>query len=164
MEITNKISIQYVQFKGWINRIASLYSSKKALKMILIAFMIIYWITESNCSTWPSSGSNSNAITSEQCSFTGYTITYAYSVASGQVTNSLYYLYDIYLSPSTNWAIRKVNQDESLAWMAAISLNPIEKSLTVDILEQYVYVASYTSQLDVVRLLSTTGAIIDAQH
>ena len=57
-----------------------------------------------------------------------------------------------------------MNQDESLAWMAAISLNPIEKSLTVDILEQYVYVASYTSQLDVVRLLSTTGAIIDAQH
>ena len=69
--------------------------------------MVIYWITESNCSTWPSSSSNSNAITSEQCtlikihtnySFTGYTITYAYSVASGQVTNSLYYLYSIQMT------------------------------------------------------------------
>ena len=48
--------------------------------------------------------------------------------------------------------------------MAALSLLPILKSLSVDALEQYVYVASTTSTLDVVRLRADTGAIVDAQR
>ena len=77
-------------------------------------------------------------------------------------------IYIIKYSPSVytpnNWAIRKTNPDDSLAWMAALSLKPIEKSLSVDILEQIVYVASYTIPLDVVRLGAGTGTIVDAQR
>ena len=47
--------------------------------------------------------------------------------------------------------------------MAALLINPIVKSLTVDTLEQYVYVASRTNPLDVVRLGAGTGSIVDAQ-
>ena len=63
-----------------------------------------------------------------------------------------------------NWAIRKTNPDGSLAWVAALSLDPIIKSLSIDTLEQYVYVGSRTNPLDVVRLGAGTGAIVDAQR
>ena len=65
--------------------------------------------------------------------------------------------------PGNNWAIRKVKPDGSLAWMAALSFNPLVKSLTVDALEQYVYVARFSSALDVVRFGAGSGAIVDAQ-
>ena len=48
--------------------------------------------------------------------------------------------------------------------MAALSFEPIMKSLSVDPLEQYVYVAGRTSPLDVVRLGTGTGSIVDAQR
>ena len=48
--------------------------------------------------------------------------------------------------------------------MAAISFFPIQKSLSVDTLEQYVYAASLSNPLDVVRLAAGTGAIVDAQR
>ena len=60
--------------------------------------------------------------------------------------------------------IRKLNSDGTLAWIAALSFNPIMKILSVDTLEQHVYVASRTSTLDVVRLGAGTGAIVDAQR
>ena len=47
--------------------------------------------------------------------------------------------------------------------MAALSFPPIVQSLSVDSSEQYVYVASITNPLDVVRLGAGTGAIVDAQ-
>ena len=47
--------------------------------------------------------------------------------------------------------------------MAALSLFPILKSLSVDALEQNVYVAGYTNPLNVVRLGAGTGSIVDAQ-
>ena len=48
--------------------------------------------------------------------------------------------------------------------MAALSFSPIMKSLSVDTLEQYVYVAGLASILDVVRLGAVSGAIVDAQR
>ena len=48
--------------------------------------------------------------------------------------------------------------------MAAFYLKPILKSLSVDTLEQYVYVASNANPLDVVRLGAGTGTIVDAQR
>ena len=67
-------------------------------------------------------------------------------------------------TPGDKWVIRKTNPDGSLAWMAAFSFLPILKSLYVDILEQHVYVAGYTNPLDVVRLGSGSGSIVDAQR
>ena len=62
------------------------------------------------------------------------------------------------------WAIRKINQDGSLAWMAAFAFQSIQKSIVVDDSENYVYIGVYTNPLDVLRISSTTGALIDAQR
>ena len=49
--------------------------------------------------------------------------------------------------------------------MAALSFQPPVKGLSVDTLEQHVYVAAYsTNPLDIVRLGTGTGAIVDAQR
>ena len=48
--------------------------------------------------------------------------------------------------------------------MAALSFNPIVKSLSVDASEQYVYVGRNANPLDVVRLGAGTGAIVGAQR
>ena len=144
-------------------RVFRLPPPKKTWKMILWAVMllIVCLITTSQWSTCPSSSSASNAITTEQCSFSGFTNTYTYKVALGPVSASLYYLY--YISTPNRWVIRKVKPDGSLAWMAALLFNPLIKSLSVDALEQYVYAARFSSPLDVVRFGADTGAIVDAQ-
>ena len=89
------------------NRFVSLFSSKNSKTTILITLILICWIPQCYWSICPSSTSISSVITSEQCTtiyklkitiirtFTGYTNTYAYSIASGPVSNSLYYLYYI---------------------------------------------------------------------
>ena len=141
-----------------------LLSSKKTCKITKCAIivLILCLISTIRWSTCPSSSSTSNTITSEQCSFSGYIVTNTRNVVSGPVSASLYYLYSI--STPSNWAIRKTNADGSLAWMSALSLWPIIKSLSVDTLEQHVYVASSNNPLDVVRLGTGTGSIVDAQR
>ena len=144
-----KITFQFISNK----------SQKTNMLVVLMLACIIpfcYW------STCPSFTSNSYTITSEECSFTGSSTTSAYKVVFGPVSHSLYYLY--YLGTPNSWAIRKINQDGSLAWMAALSFNPIIKSLIFDSSEQYVYVASFTNPVDVVRLSSSTGSIIDQRR
>ena len=47
--------------------------------------------------------------------------------------------------------------------MAALSSRPLLKSLTIDTLEQYVYVGSYANPLDVIRLGTGIGSIVDAK-
>ena len=142
-----------------------LLPSIKTWKMIKWAVMllILCLITKIHWSTCPSSSSTSNTITTEQGSFAGYTSAQTCNVVLGPVSDSLYYQHGIYTSVN-KWAIRKTNPDGSLAWIAALSLPSIMKSLSVDTLEQYVYVASHTNPLDVVRLGAGTGAIVDAQR
>ena len=48
--------------------------------------------------------------------------------------------------------------------MASLLFWSLEKSLSVDTLEQIVYVGGATNPLDVVRLGTGTGAIVDAQR
>ena len=89
-------------------------------------------------------------------------ITSTYSAISGPVSKSMYYMY--LLNPP-GLAIRKVNPDDSLAWMAAINMFwPTQKSLNIDSNEQYVYACHYRNPLDVVRFGSSTGSIVDAQR
>ena len=67
-------------------------------------------------------------------------------------------------TPDKNSSVRKVNSDNSLAWMTAIDLfSPVMKSLSVDNREQYVYFASFETSLKVWRLSTNTGAIADTQ-
>ena len=81
-------------------------------------------------------------------------------------TQSIYIVIKYFLSvlTPTNWVIRKTKPDGSLEWMAALSFGPIMKSLSVDALEQHVYVASSTNPLNVVRFGAGTGSILDAQR
>ena len=142
-----------------------LLHSKKTQRITKEAVMllILWLITTSQWSICPSSISASNTIASEQCSFTGFIFTATYNAVLGPVSGSLYYLNAIY-DTSNHWAIRKVNPDGSLAWMASFSFPPILKSLSVDTSEQHVYVGNNNNPLDLVRLGTGTGAIVDAQR
>ena len=145
-------------------RVFLLLPSNKTWKMTLwtVILLILWLITPSDWSACTSSISISNTITSEQCTFSGYPDSQIYNVALGPVSASLYYLY--YINTPLNWAIRKTNPDGSLAWMAALSFQPTAKTLLVDTLEQHAYVWSYKNPLDVVRLGTGTGAIVDTQR
>ena len=155
------ISFEHIiyQFRG----ILLSCSFKKWSKMIIwVALMLIWFNSLCHWFTCSASSSNSYLITSDQCSFTGFTTTKTWSVISSPVSNSLYYSYSLYLSSYVT-AIRKINQDGSLAWMAALSFNPIMKSLAVDALELYAYVSYLNYPLIVVRLEASTGSIVDSQ-
>ena len=62
-----------------------------------------------------------------------------------------------------NAAVRKINSDETMAWMSALLFQPIIKSLSLDGNEQNAYIGSMTNNLNVWRLATSNGAIIDAQ-
>ena len=72
--------------------------------------------------------------------------------------------YSLFITVPSQSAIRKLNSDNTLSWMASISFFPIKRGLAVDPKEQYVWLASYTNPLDVARMLASTGAIVDAQR
>ena len=146
-------------------RVFHLLSSKKTYKITnwAVILLIFCLMTAIHGSTCPSSSSTSDVIASEQCSFSGYADSQTYNVALGPVSASLYYLYYIN-TPGNSWGIRKTNPDGTLAWMAALSFRPIVKGLSIDTLEQYVYVGSYTNPLNVIRLGAGTGSIVDAQR
>ena len=46
--------------------------------------------------------------------------------------------------------------------MTALNLSPVMKSLSVDTNEQYVYIASWSSPIDIVRMNAATGVIVDS--
>ena len=90
-------------------------------------------------------------------------ILFANHLKQAQSIYIIKYFPSVYI-PTFDWAIRKTNSDGSLAWVAALSFEPILDSLSVDTLEQIVYVAGLTNPLDVVRLRADTGSIVDAQR
>ena len=69
----------------------------------------------------------------------------------------------LFVNPSSTTAIRKINSDDSLAWMAAVTFQPMYKTLSIDSTEQNIYFAQYNNPILVVQLLSTTGAIVSAR-
>ena len=119
--------------------------------------MIILWCKLSF--SWDPSLSSS--VTTQQDSFSGYSTNYAFSVALGSSSKSLYVLEN----PSTpNTAvIRKIKSDDSVSWMTAVSFTPISQGLSVDATETNVYIASNANPLNVWRLLASSGSVVDAQ-
>ena len=111
--------------------------------------------------TCPPSVPISAATTTEQCSFSGF-FTYTDGIAEGPVSSSLYYLY-LLASGSNNAAVRKVDASGSLSWMASFAFTPVFKSLSVDAVEQSVYLAGQTTPLVVVKLATSDGSIV-SQH
>ena len=123
------------------------YFSSRKVFIIMIATLISYcwW------STCPSSNTNLNFITTSQWSFTGFGNTRIYTVAAGQITNSLCFLYFINF-PSQAAVFRKVKTDYSVSLAFVISFWPTLKSLRVDINEQHAYLASVTNPPNVCKL------------
>ena len=152
-------------FFYYLRRIIPVFSSKKKSKMITSAFLLIaFFISVSQWITCPSSSPISNLITTEQCNFTGFSSTSVYSVLTGIISNSLYYMYGLSGSIS-GWTIRRINPDGSLNWMINISsFTPIMTGFSVDDNELYAYVANLANPLDVARLSAVTGGIIDVQR
>ena len=151
-------TINPLSFTGWNFKSDHSWIPGNITMKILIMFLVFNLCWTKTC---PTTTTNSNVITSDQWSFTGFSTTRNYGVASGTVSKSLYISYAIY-TPN-NGALRKVNPDDSVAWMTTIPFIPSVKSLTVDLYEQNVYFASWGGSLTVWRLQANTGAMLDAQ-
>ena len=133
-------------------------------KMIFLLFLMVNVWYNSTC---PASTSSPSAISTVQDTFSGRTNTYTHSVKLGPVSKSLYYMHPIVVSSSPdvyNAALRKINPDNSLAWVTSISFDPLMKSLTIDSTEKHVYFGSLTNPLDVCRLSTDTGIVVDSQR
>ena len=136
-------------------------ASQNCFRIFIATILVLTAIISSvKTATCPSSVPSSAAITTEQCSFAGYT-TYTQKVVGGPVSNSLYYFYR--LSSTSSGAVRKVDASGSLTWMTSFALNPLIKSLSVDAAEQSVYLASKESPLVMLKLSSSDGSVV-SQH
>ena len=100
-----------------------------------MTILIPFWVSD----IWPSSLSNSlPGYETQEINFSGSTDVEIQFIVPGLISNSLYYLY--FISPQDNTVVRKENSDETVAWMTAVSFKPIRCSLSVDSLEQKVYI------------------------
>ena len=107
--------------------------------------------------TCPSSVPSSATKTTEKCSFAESSSTFTPGGVGGPVSNSFYYLYWLPFYVAT---VRKVDAAGSQSWMASFSFWPVQKSLSVDAVEQSVYLASKTNPIVVLRLSATDGSIV----
>ena len=114
------------------------------------------------CTIWPSSSSSQTNVYIEKYTFTDYDTT-SYGVVQGTKDYATFYLDYVFNDTiSANYGvIRRVNADNSAVWMTAFNLSPVMKSLSVDPNEQYVYIASWSSPIDIVRMNAVTGVIVD---
>ena len=140
-------------------RIPIQVKSKKLLYALAIISLWFLVVPVLSSAIWSGPTSSSYAMTSLQSSFSGFTNEDIYGVVQGPVSNSFYFMSWI-ISPSVT-VVRKVNQDGTLAWIASVSIDCKQKSLTVDNAESYLYFAVGNSNLIAIRLSSSTGSIID---
>ena len=136
--------------------------SKKFLYALIIISLWLFVVPVLSSATCSGSTSSSYTMTSLQSSFSGYTSEHIYEVVQGLVSNSFYFM--SYLSPPGHTAVRKVNPDKSLAWIASVSNVCMKRTFTVDNVESYLYFALASSSLIVIRLLSSTGSISDQRE
>ena len=133
------------------------------LKTLMVGLCVL---VASICSvlaaTCPSSVTSSSIITSEQCTFSGFTSFENYGVAGGPVSSSLYYLYRLF-TPTLNAAVRKVDASGSQIWLASFAFYSLLKSLSVDAAEQNVYLAVVSNPIVVLKLAASDGSIV-TQH
>ena len=63
-----------------------------------------------------------------------------------------------YLTSPTASAIRKIDSSNNLVWMSSISDQTTKKGISVDSVEQYLYVLIYSGNANVVRMNATDGS------
>ena len=144
-------------------RSANYVFSKKSFQLPLVVLVLLLLINFGSWYTCPSTVASTNAITSNQFSFSGISNWLALGVTTSSTSNSLYFLYQVYF-PGPYAVIRKLNSDDTVAWMAAVVFWPIIKSVVVSANEQYVFFGSASTPLNVIRLSASSGAIIDQQQ
>ena len=132
---------------------------------IKVLMLCLYMLTASiplvEWSTCPSTVPSSAAIVTSQFSFSGYATTWAFGIATSQVSNNIYYMYR--LLSAGNIVVRKMDSSDSQIWLTSFALNPTVKCLSVDPSEQNVYIASMTNPITVMRLSANDGTFVSRQ-
>ena len=136
---------------------------KRSFQLPLVILILLLLINMGSWYTCPATVASTNALTSNQFSFSGISSTLALGVTTSSTSSNLYFLYQVF-SPGPYAVIRKVNSADTVAWMAAVVFWPIIKSVVVSANEQYVFFGSASTPLNVIRLSATSGVIIDQQQ
>ena len=124
--------------------------------LIMISLLSLsYW---SSCST---SDLNSNSIETNLFTFSGYPGAATFGIINGPISESLYYLIEIFYPFNT--VVRKVSLERKELWITAIGFRPLIKTLSIDTNEQHLLFASFSNPLNVFRLSTSTGAIVGSQ-
>ena len=126
---------------------------------IVLSLMLLLLFLCKLSSSWDPSLSSS--VVTQKDSFSGYSMNFVFSFVLGSSSNSIYILY-YETSPDTT-VVRRINSDDSVSWMTAISFTPAMQSLSVDSTETNIYFAGNTNPLYVSRLLASSGSIVDVQ-
>ena len=126
--------------------------------LIIYLFLLAGGIQSIQSYTCPNSIPSSSATIKELCSFSTFSSTFTYRTVEGPMSSNAYYLYQL---ASSNTAIRKVDSLGSEIWLDSFIFKPIMKSFAVDSTEQFVYLASLNSPLEVLRLSAENGVIIN---
>ena len=103
--------------------------------LVLVNLMMLLLSDYSTAATCTSK-SIDNKIYSQKEEFVGASNTYNYGVKVGPVSNNLYILYKITISGNDYNAARRVDENSNQTWLKAFSNTPIQKSLSIDSLEQ----------------------------
>ena len=139
------------------------HGSDRSLIIRLFIFVLLFLMIPSSNSSAICQAPIPSPITSWEDTFGSYTDIKTYAVASGPVSNNLYYMF-ILTSPSSATVVRKTNSDGSTAWTAAISFQPLIKSLAINPVETYAYFGMNTNPLKVWKINSNTGDFSDIQE
>ena len=132
------------------------------IKVLMLCFCVLTAsIPLAEWSTCPSTVPSSAAIITNQFSFSGYATTWAFGIATSQVSNNIYYMYR--LLSAGNTVVRKIDSSDSQIWLTSFALDPTVKWLSVDSSEQNVYIASNTNPITVMRLSASDGTIVSQQ-
>ena len=128
--------------------------------LILTLMRISILLASSN---WQSS-STSSSILFQQEGFLESTTTSGLGVKVGARTNNFYFLYYYYIPTIIYSAVRRVDQNYNTIWTASISKNPYQKSLSVDLAENYIYFATQNYPITVFQLNTANGLMVSGQQ
>ena len=76
-------------------------------------------------------------------SLQAFSQTYVLRVTAGLASNSLYFMYALFTSPTSNLAIRKINTDKIRSLMVSFAVIHSQKSMSINSSEQSVHITYY---------------------
>ena len=67
-------------------------------------------------------------------------------------------------SPNFYTSIVKISTTNNISWQASYSFNSAFKNLSVDSVEQYLYFASFSDPVAIIKSDATNGAVVSAHN